>query len=125
VLFLHRIDQTRVTKTLGEHLDTFVKVCGVANMKSVVFVTTMWDGHSLPASEEMQEIFSKRDHQLKDQYLHGLKGCKTARFQQNTEVAWNIIESVPSGECNLTRSKKPKPVQAVRLVLNFRKFFGK
>jgi hypothetical protein len=122
-----------MTNAHEEHLDAFVKVCGVANMKSVVFVTTMWDGHSLPASEEMQEIFSKRDHQLKDQYLHGLKGCKTARFQQNTELAWNIIESVPPGECNLTRSspeitvnaQKPRPVQAVRLVLNFRKFFGK
>jgi pyruvate/2-oxoacid:ferredoxin oxidoreductase alpha subunit len=75
---------------IHRNLRMFGELCGDKSAKNVVIVTTMWD------KARNQEEASKRENSLKERYWNVLlyHQASVARFQNNQDSAWEIIDQV-------------------------------
>jgi hypothetical protein len=89
IVYLHKIDDNRITGSLLKNLELFVGLCGQKAMPNVVIATTMWGNVS--ADEGKQ-----REEELKEQFWKGIldNGGRTERFNGTQESAWDIIGSI-------------------------------
>jgi hypothetical protein len=86
VIYLHRINDNRMSATQLRNFQTFAKLCGSQAMQNAVIATTMWD-------EVWEEIGVNREEALKANFWNGMlaNGCRLERFQNTRESAWDII----------------------------------
>lgn len=91
IIYLHEISQTRMDGTASQNLRIFYKSCGKDAFKSLILVTTKWDGVE-------GDMGRRREQQLSDTYWKKLlspgQGSKMARFARTHESAWEIINLV-------------------------------
>jgi len=112
VLYLHRISDNRMSGTAIKSLRLFSGLCGQKTMPNVVIVTTMWT--LVP-----DEWGTKREEVLKAEVWHDMlrDGCKTERFKDTYESAWDIVRSVLQKDSSVApfdREKIDKIIQETR-----------
>ncbi|KAG8846723.1 hypothetical protein FRB91_000513 [Serendipita sp. 411] len=91
ILYLHKINEYRMTQSLLKNLKMFVSLCGIQAMPGVVIVTTMWNEVvNKKAAEQREEELSKRVW-----YDMIAKGCRVERFEMTRESALNILRHGP------------------------------
>jgi len=88
IIYLHKIDDNRMTGSLLKHLQTFANLCGQTTMPNVVIVTTMW-------GRVTEEEGARREAELKKEFWKDMvaDGCKTERFENTYDSAWRVIDS--------------------------------
>jgi hypothetical protein len=86
VIYLHRINDNRMSATQLRNLHTFAKLCGPQAMQNAVIATTMWDDVYEPTGV-------RREQELRDEFWNGMlaDGCRLERFENTPESAWEII----------------------------------
>lgn len=79
--------------SLLKNLELFRSLCGHGAMPKVIIATTMW-------SDVEEEIGFARERELKEYFWKDMlnDGCKTRRFMDTQESAWNIIDDLTGGE---------------------------
>ncbi|KAI6039632.1 P-loop containing nucleoside triphosphate hydrolase protein [Pisolithus marmoratus] len=89
LLYLHRISDNRIGGTPLRNYNMFKELCGKDNFKNVILVTTMWD-------EVTEEVGSAREQELCSNFWRAMiaLGSTTHRFENTTESAWKIINSL-------------------------------
>jgi hypothetical protein len=94
IIYLHRIDNTRVEGPSLKNLNMMKKLCGTQSLKNVVLATTMWEKVSL-------EEGSRREEELKSKFWKDMidQGSVTKRIHANTnEVARTLVKSLLRNE---------------------------
>jgi hypothetical protein len=89
LLFLHRISDNRMAKTLLQNTQMFEKLCGSGALQNVIFVTTMWD--------EVDELTgSMREEKLRANVWASMiaSGSQMARFDATYRSAWQILDQL-------------------------------
>ena len=96
LLLFQRISDNRTGGSLLKHLKTFHNLCGVEALKNVVFVTTMWD-------QVDEEEGDNRENELTNRYWKTMidLGCRTSRFENNTESALDIVSQFQNARCTV------------------------
>ena len=79
-----------------KHLKMFHNLCGVEALKNVVLVTTMWD-------QVDEEEGDNRENELTNRYWKTMieLGCRTSRFDNNTESALDIVSQFQDARCTV------------------------
>ena len=74
----------------------FHNLCGVEALKNVVLVTTMWD-------QVDEEEGDNRENELINKYWKTMieLGCRTSRFENNTESALDIVSQFQDARCTV------------------------
>ena len=74
----------------------FQNLCGAEALKNVVLVTTMWD-------EVDEEEGVNRENELTTRYWKKMieLGCRTSRFNNNTESALDIVSQFQDARCTV------------------------
>ena len=77
-------------------LKMFHNLCGVEALKNVVLVTTMWD-------EVDEEEGNSRENELTNSHWKTMieLGCRTSRFENNTESALDIVSQFQDARCTV------------------------
>ena len=85
--------------TLLKNLAVLNDLCGDGNLKSVVFVTTMWD-------DVEESLGSEREHKLVSNFWKDMihLGSRTCRFQGTRESAWEVIGCLDLEGCHQRRA---------------------
>ncbi|KAI0184668.1 P-loop containing nucleoside triphosphate hydrolase protein [Xylaria flabelliformis] len=90
ILYLHRINQTRMQGSALKNISLFRSLCGDDSLKKVLLVTTMWD-----IAEG--DIAESRERQLKEtkKYWGGMvaKGSQVIRHDNTRQSAFALIET--------------------------------
>ncbi|KAI1121959.1 P-loop containing nucleoside triphosphate hydrolase protein [Nemania abortiva] len=101
ILYLHRINQTRMQGSALKNISLFRSLCGDDALRKVVLVTTMWDiteGH----------IAESREKQLKEtkKYWGGMvaKGSQVIRHDNTKKSALALIEAFMRGDSKIVLS---------------------
>ena len=96
LLFFHRISDNRMGGSPIKHLKMFHNLCGVEALKNVVLVTTMWD-------QVDEEEGDSRENELTNRYWKTMieLGCRTSRFENNTESALDIVSQFQDARCTV------------------------
>jgi len=89
IIYLHKINDNRITGSLLTHLQIFSSLCGQNAMPNVVIATTMW-------SKVRKEEGDQREEELKCDFWKDILagGCTVERFLSTYESAWCIIGSI-------------------------------
>ncbi|KAL4079752.1 hypothetical protein J3A83DRAFT_4085643, partial [Scleroderma citrinum] len=88
LLYFHRISDNAMGGTALRDVTIFRQLCGDANSKNVVFVTTMWD-------EVLEDVSLQRENELLNHFWAMTKlGSITCRFHNTEESAWEIINAI-------------------------------
>ncbi|KAL4072368.1 hypothetical protein V8B97DRAFT_2023535 [Scleroderma yunnanense] len=88
LLYFHRISDNAMGGTALRDVTIFRQLCGDANSKNVVFVTTMWD-------EVLEDVGLQRENELLNHFWAMTKlGSITCRFHNTEESAWEIINAI-------------------------------
>ena len=79
-----------------KHLKMFHNLCGVEALKNVVLVTTMWD-------QVDEEEGDNPENELTNRYWKTMieLGCRTSRFENNTESALDIVSQFQNARCTV------------------------
>ena len=79
-----------------KYLEMFQNLCGPKALKNVVLVTTMWD-------EVEEEEGREREAELSANYWNTMLelGCRTSRFLNTTESAWDIVSQFQKARCTV------------------------
>ena len=79
-----------------KYLRMFENLCGKDALKNVILVTTMWD-------EVEEEEGRNREKELSNNHWNSMLelGCRTARFYNNTESAWDIVSRFQDARCTV------------------------
>ncbi|KAK1835660.1 P-loop containing nucleoside triphosphate hydrolase protein [Podospora conica] len=91
IVYLHRIQDNRVSGSAAKNIDLFRELCGSESLASVVLATTMWD--SLPTDKaEAREAELKG----KKEFWGGLveSGCAVMRQDEGAKSAERIVRHV-------------------------------
>ena len=101
LLFFHRISDNRMGGSPIKHLKMFHNLCGVEALKNVVLVTTMWD-------QVDEEEGDSRENELTNRYWKTMieLGCRTSRFENNTESALDIVSQFQDARCTVLLQKE-------------------
>ncbi|KAI1747909.1 P-loop containing nucleoside triphosphate hydrolase protein [Xylaria castorea] len=101
ILYLHRINQTRMQGSALKNISLFRSLCGDNALKKVVLVTTMWD-----VTES--DIAESRERQLKEtsKYWGGMvaKGSQAIRHDNTRKSACALIEIFMKGDSKIVLS---------------------
>jgi len=89
IIYLHKIDENRMTGSILKNLKKFASFCGKSAMPNVIIATTMW-------GKVDTEEGSEREKELKGDFWKDIldSGCRTERFEKTYESAWRIIGSL-------------------------------
>jgi hypothetical protein len=92
ILYLHKINEKRITESPIIHLRPFEKLCGKDFPKKVVLVTTFWKFVSL-------ETGNQREKELRDKYWSTMTAGGSSgihRFESTAESAsdsaWGAVD---------------------------------
>lgn len=87
IIYLHRIQDPRVTGTARKNLLMFQKLCGERGLGSVVLATTMWNAIPKATAEQ-------HEAELKDGFWKTMieNGSKTFRHDEGSDSALKIIQ---------------------------------
>ncbi|KAF8811579.1 P-loop containing nucleoside triphosphate hydrolase protein [Phlegmacium glaucopus] len=101
LLFFHRISDNRMGGSPMKYLKMFQNLCGNEALKNVVLVTTMWD-------EVEDEEGRNRETELTAKYWNSMLelGCRTSRFYNNTQSAWDIVSQFQDARCTVLLQKE-------------------
>ncbi|KAI6033493.1 hypothetical protein BKA83DRAFT_4032238, partial [Pisolithus microcarpus] len=104
MLYFHPISDHAIRERMSRNYNIFKELCGKDNCKNVIFVTTMWDNVS-------EEVGSEREQDLQSDFWRAMigLGSTTHRFEDTTESAWKIINSL----CD-SRTAERRPLQIQR-----------
>lgn len=93
MLYLHPIDDARMTGSAKKNLDMFKKVVGAKNMSRCVLVTTKW-------SREKQDKANSHEAELTTKFWKPMfdAGVKYARFEDTRQSALGIVSPLCKGE---------------------------
>ena len=96
LLFFHPISDNRMGGSPIKHLKMLHNLCGVETLKNVVLVTTMWD-------QVDEEEGDNRENELTARYWKTMieLGCRTSRFDNNTESALDIVSQFQDARCTV------------------------
>ncbi|KAL6302086.1 P-loop containing nucleoside triphosphate hydrolase protein [Sparassis latifolia] len=91
IIYLHRISDKRMTGAAHNNLVMFKQLCGEKAFQNVIVATTMW-GRMTP------EVGEQREKELQDKFWKRMLdlGSATARFHDNFESAWSVVDSILS-----------------------------
>lgn len=91
LIYLHRINDTRLQGSARKNLHLLGELCGDAFLPHLVLVTTMWDRID-------KEVGSSREDALKSRYWKPFldKGATSARFDATRKSATDIIDMLLS-----------------------------
>jgi len=108
IIYLHRINDIRITGKPDGNLRRFGELCGNQWAQSVILVTTMWD------KVQNRGLCENREECLKKEYWKAMieNGAALDRFLNTPDSAWGIIEplvevrmkAVPPGDQPSKRS---------------------
>ncbi|KAI0543511.1 P-loop containing nucleoside triphosphate hydrolase protein [Xylaria curta] len=101
VLYLHRINQTRMQRSALKNIALFRSLCGDDALKKVVLVTTMWDitEHAIAESRERQL------KETKDYWGSMVtKGSQVIRHNNTRQSAFDLIEIFMKGDSKIVLS---------------------
>jgi len=103
IIYLHKIDENRMTGSILKNLKTFASFCGKRAMPNVIIATTMWGKVGI-------EEGSEREKELKGDFWKDIldSGCRTERFEKTYESAWGIIgnlATVPDSQLRLRETR--------------------
>jgi len=85
ILYLHRISDNRMSGFAMKSLQLFSNLCGSQAMVNVVIVTTMWSKVGKEGTTLEQALEAEVWKEMLD------SGCRTERFENTSESAWNIV----------------------------------
>ena len=107
IIYMHKIDDNRMSDLLLKNLGRFTSMCGQTAMPNVVMVTTMWSRVS--ANEGAQ-----REQELKKTFWKDIldNGGRTKRFNGTYESAWGIIGSIMQNNTGTTVNIQQEMVDA-------------
>ncbi|KAG8847876.1 hypothetical protein FRB91_011378 [Serendipita sp. 411] len=90
ILYLHRISDRKMTRSLLKSLRMFVSLCGVQSMPNVVIVTTMWD-------DVDKKVGETREEELRTMIWYDMigNGCIVKRFDRTYNSALDLLASTP------------------------------
>ncbi|KAI0859104.1 P-loop containing nucleoside triphosphate hydrolase protein [Xylaria cubensis] len=101
VLYLHRINQTRMQRSALKNIGLFRSLCGDDALKKVVLVTTMWD-----ITEH--NVAESRERQLKEtkEYWGSMvaKGSQVIRHDNTRQSACTLVEIFMKGDTKIVLS---------------------
>ncbi|KAG8819912.1 hypothetical protein FRC19_009390 [Serendipita sp. 401] len=91
ILYLHKINEFRMTQSLLKNLKLFVSLCGTQAMPGVVIVTTMWN------EVVNKKAAEQREEELKNRVWYDMiaNGCSVKRFEMTRDSALNILRHGP------------------------------
>jgi len=89
--------------TPHRNLLTFGELTGSQSAKNIILVTTMWD-----MLGPMADVGDRRERRLKDEYWNVMihHGAAVARFLNDSDSAWDIIDSFISRTQSNRETKK-------------------
>ena len=89
IVYLHKILDNRMAGSVMQSLNHLWLISGPGKRSNVILVTTLW-------SELAKDIGVRREQELHNIYWKELlsMGCKYNRFDNSTESAWAIINSI-------------------------------
>ena len=89
VIYLHRISDNRMSASAWKNIELLENLCGERAMRNIVLVTTMW-------GEVKEDKGTQRERELHGEYWRPMldKRTKAMRFQDTTESAWTIADSI-------------------------------
>jgi hypothetical protein len=89
IVYMHRISDNRMSGTPLRNLQMFANLCGDEAIRNVVLATTMW-------SDVTPNVGISREAELRQVYWKSMLalGSATARFKNNFESAWEIVDSL-------------------------------
>ncbi|KAK3358737.1 P-loop containing nucleoside triphosphate hydrolase protein, partial [Lasiosphaeria hispida] len=92
VVYLHRIQDNRVSGTIAQNIELFQELCGKNGLASVVLATTMWDISPDRATSEARE----RELVSEDAFWGRLvqHGCTVMRQDSGIDSATRIIRHI-------------------------------
>jgi len=98
IIYLQRISDNRVTRTLLRNLKVFACLCGQDALPNVTIATTMW------GDVRRMDIAVHREEELKREYWKDLldRGCRAKRFNDTYESAWDIVGRLPDKKSRVT-----------------------
>lgn len=84
-----------------KNLEIFSQLCGHRTTGKVVIVTTMW-------SEIREETGARREQELKADFWKLLcdEGCRTERFQDTRNSAWQVLGGLSDTQCDFSSQKE-------------------
>ena len=91
MIYIHAIDEVRVTRVMTENLRVFSDLIGDGESRRCAMVTTKWRVTDVKVAEEREtELMTSRDYWRS----HILHGAVMMRFEDNRESALHIIKTV-------------------------------
>jgi len=91
ILYLHRISDNRMPPQPLRQLEMFRRLCGEAELKRVVFLTTMWDAVDAAQAEA-------REQELRTKYWGvALTKAQLARHYNTSQSTWDAVDLLLKG----------------------------
>jgi len=89
VIYLHRISDNRVDECACTNFQRLTGLCAQKAIPNVVIITTMWKKVS-------EKEGTDREEELKQKFWDEMlaNGCRTERFEDTYESAWDITGSL-------------------------------